>query len=297
MLQCKQYMKLKIVFFGTPFFVVPVLETLLSDFDVVGIVTTPDVPLGRKKVMTGTPVKLAYEKYLEQKGKSGVIITQQLTNETIEQVRNLQPDLFIVAAYGHLIPKSLLDIPKYGSLNIHPSLLPKYRGPSPIQSAIYNGDKTTGVTIIQMDEEIDHGPILLKKELPITRLDTFETLHIKLFTFAAEMLARVIPQYVSGKLEPKAQNHKIATYCDHISRTDGKISLDSPPDKEQLDHMIRAYYPWPTVWTKVTIKNQEFRMKLLPGKRIQLEGGKPMSIKDFINGYPELGEKIKALLS
>lgn len=301
--------KLKIVFFGTPFFVVPVLEALIEDFDVVGVVTTPDVKIGRKKILTGTPVKLCYEKYLAQTGKKGLIITSQHVlaksrsasggnNITIKQLKNLQPDLFVVAAYGHLIPKSLLDIPKYGSLNIHPSLLPKYRGPSPIQSAILNGDKVTGVTIIKMDEEIDHGPILLKKELPITSNDTFETLHIKLFTFAAEMLARVIPQYVSGKLKPKAQNHKAAIYCEHITREDGRISLENPPDKKQLDHMIRAYYPWPTVWTKVRIKNHESRiMKFLPARRIQLEGGKPMTIRDFANGYSELGEKIKALLS
>jgi methionyl-tRNA formyltransferase len=289
-------MKLKIVFYGTPFFVVPVLEALTADFDVVGIVTTPDVPLGRKKVLTGTPIKLAYEKYLAQTGKKGIIITQQVNKDAVAQLRNLQPDLFVVAAYGHLIPKSVLDIPKYGSLNIHPSLLPKYRGPSPIQTAILNGDSTTGVSIIKMDEEIDHGPLLIKKELPIENADTFQSLHIKLFTFASEMLTRVIPEYISGTLQPNEQQHDQATYCEHITREDGRISLANPPDKKKLDHMIRAYYPWPSVWTKARIKNQESRIiKFLPGKRIQLEGGKPMMIKDFMNGYPELGEKIKGL--
>lgn len=306
MLQCSHSMKLKIVFFGTPFFVVPVLEALMKDFDVVGVVTTPDVKIGRKKILTGTPVKLTYEKYLAKTKKKGLIIaSQQFNNLTIQQLQKLQPDLFVVAAYGHLIPQSLLDIPKYGSLNIHPSLLPKYRGPSPIQSAILDGNNTTGITIIKMDEEIDHGPILLKKEIPITESDTFETLHIKLFTLAAEMLARTIPRYVSGKLKPKPQNHKLATYTSHITRQDGFIewpkidslsSLEIRNLKLEIERKVRAYYPWPTVWLVTNKHGKEQRVKLLPGKRIQPEGGKPMSLKDFTNGYPDLGEKIKTML-
>jgi methionyl-tRNA formyltransferase len=309
MLQCSHNMKLKIVFFGTPFFVVPVLEALIEDFDVVGIATTPDVHIGRKKILTGTPVKLAFQKYLEQTGKKGLIITTpKFTKETLHKVEDLQPDLFVVAAYGHLIPKALLKIPKYGSINIHPSLLPKYRGPSPIQTTILKGDKKAGVTIIKMDEEIDHGPILIKEELPISIHDTFETLHVKLFIFASEMLQRIIPQYVSGTLKPKPQAHAKATYCDHITRQDGYFSIDNPPDKALLDRMIRAYYPWPTAWTRVRIKNShsakasrdkhESRiMKFLPGKLVQLEGGRATPLKEFLNGHPELKESLTKILN
>ena len=285
--------KLKIIFFGTPLFVVPILEALLEHFDVVGIATTPDVKIGRKKILTGTPVKLAYQSYLKKTKRDGLIINStEFTKNTIEQLSNLQPDLFVVAAYGQLIPKKLLDIPKYGSLNIHPSLLPKYRGPSPIQTTILKGESKTGVTIIRMDEKIDHGPIVIREELPLSPHDTFESLHVKLFVFAAEMLPRVIKNYVSGKIKPKPQNHKKATHCEHITRSDGYFSLDNPPDKKTLDRMIRAYHPWPSAWTRWKGKI----VKLLPDKRMQIEGKSATTQKDFFNGHPSAKEVFEPLL-
>lgn len=286
--------KLKIVFFGTPFFVVPVLNSLFDNFDVIGIVTTPDVKIGRKKILTGTPVKLAYQSYLTKHKKSGPIINaHKLTTETTGVLQNLRPDLFVVAAYGQLIPKSLLEIPQYGSLNIHPSLLPKHRGPSPIQTTLLKGDKVTGVTIIKMDEEIDHGPIVVKESLPLLPHDTFESLHIKLFSFASEMLPRVIHNYTSGKITPQPQNHTIATYCEHITRADGYFDLENPPTQQVLDRMIRAYYPWPTAWTRWKGKV----VKLLPNKRIQIEGKNATSLKDFSNGHPGAREVFEPLFT
>src|SRR5579864_8312029 len=144
---------MKVVFFGTPIFVVPILKELAEYFEVVTVVTTPDQKLGRKQLLTPSPVKI-----YAQKHNIPIITPQQFNNETIEQLRNFKPDLFVVAAYGKLIPNDLLELPTYGAINIHPSLLPKYRGPTPIQTALLNGETTTGISFIKMDEEMDHGP-------------------------------------------------------------------------------------------------------------------------------------------
>lgn len=284
---------MKVIFFGTPQFVTPVLDALLQNHDVVAVVTTPDTPAGRKKIMTQTPVKAHY---LNAKPDGVVIDTEQLNNIAIQQLTGLHPDLFVVAAYGKIVPKKVLDIPKYGSLNIHPSLLPKYRGPSPIQTAILNGETTSGITIIQMDEEIDHGPIVAQKELPVEDTDTFASLHVSMFQEAATMLPHVIQEYVRGDTKPVGQDHAKATFCEHITKQDGYFPIENPPSVEKLGRMIRAYFPWPTAWTRIRIKNQESRiLKFLPEKHIQLEGGKPMTVKEFLNGYPEMKDMLERL--
>lgn len=290
---------MKIVFFGTPHFVIPILGALQKNIDLVGVVTTPDAPLGRKKILTPTPVKLTYQNYLQRTKKTGLIIdSQQFNNKTIKQLSDVRPDLFVVAAYGHLVPESVLNIPKHGALNIHPSLLPKYRGPSPIQTAILNGETTSGITIIKMDEKLDHGPIVAQKEIPVSDNDTFETLHVKMFAEAANMLPGVIDDFVSGKQKSQPQDEADATYCEHITKQDGYFDIENSPGKEKLDRMIRAYYPWPTAWTRIRIMNNESKiMKLLPGKRIQLEGGKPMTEKEFVNGYPEARQLLAQLFA
>lgn len=286
---------MKIVFFGTPHFVIPVLEALKKNFDVVALVTTSDTISGRKKVLTPTPVKAHFQKINPQ---GLVISSQQFSNKTIEQLQNLHLDLFVVAAYGHLVPKNVLDLPKYGALNIHPSLLPKYRGPSPIQTAILNGDKMSGISIIKMDEKLDHGPIVAQKEMPLSDIDTFESLHVKMFNEAASLLPNIITHFVKGEMTPKEQDHEKATYCKHITKQDGYFPIDNPPPLKKLNQMIRAYYPWPTAWTRARIMNNESRiMKLLPGKRIQLEGGGPMTEKEFVNGYPEARQLLAQLFA
>lgn len=284
---------MKIIFFGTPDFVVPVLNSLSTSFDVVGVVTTPDTREGRKKILTPSPVKKAYL----AKNPDGTVLTpQQLNNEILQELQSLNPDLFVVAAYGKIIPQSILDIPAYGSINIHPSLLPKYRGPSPIQSAILDGEKITGVSIILMDSQMDHGPLLSQWEHPISDHDTFASLHHILFQQAAEKLPNVIKEFIQNKLTPHTQDESQATYCQKIEKEDGHIELNAPPPPDRLDRMIRAFYPWPTVSTKITLKNGEQKtMKLLPEKKIQIEGKNVMSIKDFLNGYPTLKETINRL--
>lgn len=311
------YKMLRVVFFGTPHFVVPILQSLADNFHVVGIVTAPDQKVGRKQILTPSPVKVAYESYIAdyekhsfQNHKPQIFTPQQLNHETIEQLNNLNPDLFIVAAYGKLIPKNILSIPKKGAINIHPSILPKYRGPSPIQETILQGDTQSGISFMVMDEELDHGPILHIEPFPIKPDDTFETLSTTMFAKAAELLPNIIEQWVDKSIPPTPQNHEKATYTKHIEKNDGYFTWENPPPKEQLNRMIRAYYPWPGAWTLLRLKAsnsatatmdksegqaQQKVVKFLPDNKIQVEGKKPMSYKDFINGYPEMREFITKL--
>lgn len=192
-------------------------------------------------------------------------------------------DLTVVASYGRILTKDELDTPKYGCINIHPSLLPKYRGPSPIQQAILSGDKVSGITIIKMDEEVDHGPIIYQEQIELSDSDNFDTLSKKMFLRAAEILPKIIDDFVAGKLKPKLQDQAAATYCNRLTRESGYFDIDNPPSPEVLDRMIRAYYPWPGVWTRWNGKI----VKFLPGGLIQMEGKKAIPLRDFLNGYPD----------
>lgn len=191
-------------------------------------------------------------------------------------------DLAVIAAYGKILTREELNTPKYGSINIHPSLLPKYRGPSPIQSAILNGDRISGITIIKMDVSIDHGPVIYQEELGLSDSDNFDTLSKKLFSRAAKILPGIIKDFVSGKTKPIPQNHSQATYCPLLTRESGYFDIKSPPSPEKLDRMIRAYSPWPGVWTRWNGKI----VKFYPEGLIQMEGKKVIPLKDFLNGYP-----------
>ena len=192
-------------------------------------------------------------------------------------------DLGVVAAYGRILKKDELNAPKYGCINIHPSLLPKYRGPSPIQSAILNGDKISGITIIKIDEEMDHGPIIYQENLELSDYDNFDTLSKNMFHKASEILPKIIEDFVSGMIKPREQDHKEATFCKVLTKEDGCFDISSPPDQQQLDKMIRAYYPWPSAWTKWNGKI----VKLLPNNMMQMEGKKAIPKLDFLNGYPD----------
>jgi len=280
---------MKIVFFGTPSEVVPVLQNLIKHFEVIAVVTAPDRKSGRKQILTPPPVKIA-----AQKLKIHILQPYKLS-ENIVEFNKLYADLFVVAAYGAIIPKQILKLPKFGAINIHPSLLPKYRGPTPIQTTLLNGDRKSGIAFIKMDEKMDHGPILQRIPLTLEATDTFAWLMQSAFAQAAQILPKVIEEYVSGKLQPQPQDDSLATYTNMITKEDGQIDFDNPPTQEKLDRMIRAYYPWPTVWTKMNIKGKETRIKFLPDKKLQVEGKKLMNLKDFINGYPGLKEKIEKL--
>ncbi len=240
----------------------------------------------------------------------------------IEKLKNLKPDLAIIAAYGKILPKEILDIPSRGFINVHPSLLPKYRGASPIQMAILNGDKETGVTIMAVNEEIDHGPVLAYSKWLIADSDTYESLSKKMAEVGAELLLKIIPDYILGKIKPVEQDHSKATYTKIIKKEDGKINwLESA---EEIERMTRAFYPWPGAYTKLKIKNEKFKiikiievetilqysdvLKYSPGKvlltdknelivkcgngaliikKLQLEGGKILIAKEFLNGHKD----------
>lgn len=285
---------IRTVFFGTPACVIPIITTVQEHFNLVGVVTAPDSKTGRKQLLTPSPVK----GYLQDTAKNVDIFTPELlTSETIQAIEQLHPDLFVVAAYGKIIPKALLHIPRYGAINVHPSLLPQYRGASPIQEALLHGDTKTGITLIQMDEEMDHGPILAQEKIPITQQDTLETLHTLLFEKAAAMLPQIIQGFVEKTITPQEQDHRKATFCQRIERENGFIDLSTPPTKEQFYRMVRAYYPWPGVYTTVSSEKGELRIKFLPGNLVQVEGKKPVPVKDFLNGYPHLREKLSPLFA
>lgn len=275
---------MKIVFFGSPHFVIPVLEILERNFEVVGVVTTPDEKSGRDKLLTPSPVKSFF--------KLNALTPEVLDENFSRELKKLAPDLLVVAAYGKLIPEDILSIAKFGALNVHPSLLPKYRGASPIQQAILNGDPKTGVSIIKMDKEMDHGPLVFSKEFEILENDTFETLSLRLFYETAKFLPDVIKDFTAGNIKPEAQNDKEASFCTTIKREDGFFELSESLSLEKLERMEKAYYPWPTAWTKWNGKI----LKFYPGKVIQVEGKNPISYSDFLNGYPNLDKNLASLL-
>jgi methionyl-tRNA formyltransferase len=269
--------ELRIIFFGSRDFVIPVIEAVKENFDLEAIVTVSDQPVGRGYKLTPTPVKQHF-----QDQNVPIFDPEKLDEDFIRTLKNLEPDLFVVAAYGMFLPDELLRIPRFGVLNLHPSLLPKYRGPAPIQNAILNGDDETGMSFMLLDEKMDHGPIIYQTKLVITQQDNFETLGKKLFQHAAEEITHVISHFVKGQLPAKPQNHDQAAFTKLIKKEDGFFEIDNPPSSEKLDQMIRAYYPWPNAWTKWNNKI----VKFLPENMVQIEGKKAVKLKDFLNGYP-----------
>ncbi|MEK7534712.1 MAG: methionyl-tRNA formyltransferase [Patescibacteria group bacterium] len=276
----------RIIFFGSSKFVIPIIEVLAKNFSAKGgpasgwdlalVVTTEKNPTD--------PVP----SYCIRSKVRYYIVTDFRDKRLINDLVNAKAPIGVLASFGAIIPNEVLDLFPHGIINIHPSLLPKYRGSTPVQTAILNGDKTTGVTIIKLDEEVDRGPILTQVEEPIFENDTSESLHERLFRLGSSSIVRTIELYLKGKIRLREQNHAKATFTKRLNRGDGYIDLQNPPKPEVLARMIRAYYPWPNVWTKVRIKNHESRIKFLPEKKIQVEGRRPMNYKDFINGYPNL---------
>ena len=239
--------------------------------------------------------------------KIGKVITPQMISN-LDLKKEKKPDVGVLASFGTIVPKEFLNFPRKGILNIHPSLLPKYRGPSPVQAAILNGERQTGVTIIKMDEKIDHGPIVAQFNEEILSDDNAEKLYFRLFSAGAEVLKTILPAYLEGKIRLRPQNHSQATYTKKLTREDGFIPLEKLKaamegnDAETVERQIRAYYPWPGSWTSLKLKTKNSklnnkRLKILKahlenGKlvldQVQLEGKKPVSFKQFREGYPEV---------
>ncbi len=267
-------MKQKVVFFGAGSYIVPVIETLARESKLSLVVTTE----------TGQNDPLI--SYLKNMDINYVSI-KNFDQSVIGEVKKINARIAVLAYFGLIVPKKALDLFPLGIINVHPSLLPKYRGATPGQTAILNGGTITGVSIIKLDEEVDHGPILAQASEPIELNDTSETLYRKLFKIGAELLSETLPKYISGEIKPVEQKHSKATFTDRLTRESGQIDINKVPNSEQLDRMIRAYYPWPTVWFKTILNGRELLVRLLPEQKIQVEGKNIMNLRDFANGYPE----------
>lgn len=303
---------MKIIFFGTPKFAVPSLEKLAytKNIEILAVFTQPDKPAGRKKIMTQSPVKELAKK-LNLK-----IFQPENKKKLVEMLQNLErPDFFVVIAYGMIMPKEALKIPRITPINVHISLLPKYRGPSPIQEALLNSDKETGISIMEMNEKIDEGNIYLIRRVQIEDTDNQISLSEKIAKLSGDILPHVLQDIANGILStlPQTKTQK-PTYCRKIKKEDGKIDWNC--SAEEIKNQIRAYTPWPSAYTNFHGKNlkilkadvgaeTESKRKISPGqflfeekklkigtkkgilipKIVQLEGKKEMDIKQFINGY------------
>ena len=309
---------MKIVFMGTPDFAAGALKAIIeAGHEVTLVVTQPDRAKGRSDKLIPSPVK---EVALEH----NIPVFQPLkikTPEAVAELRKYDADIFVVAAFGQIISQEILDMPRYGCVNIHASLLPKYRGASPIQRVILDGEKKTGVTIMQMDAGIDTGDMLYKVETEISDEDTFETLHDRLTGIGAEAIVEALPLIESGELVPEKQDDSQSCYAKLIKKELGKIDFNK--SAEEVSRLVRGMNPWPSAYTFLSGKQMKvWRVSVLPqtddkaGKAVpgeiveltkdgitvkcgegsvkilelQLEGKKRMAAKDFLLGAkPEVG--------
>ena len=311
---------MRIVFMGTSEFAVPTLEWLAhSEHRIVAVYTQPDRPAGRGRLPTPSPVKKTASAH-------GLAVLQPASlkaPDEVQRLKELKPDVIVVAAFGQLLPRSVLDIPPFGCLNVHPSLLPKHRGPAPIPAAILSGDEETGVTIMLMDPGLDTGPILMQKAIPIEAQDSAQSLSAELAELGAELLAQTLSLWLDHCLIPQPQDDENATYSHPISKSEGEIDWHLPAI--ELWRQVRAFYPWPgcyTQWRGRQLKLLETipvsgGRGLEPGRvislspaagavvgvvtgggvlglcRVQLEGKRPMAAADFLRGQREfIGELI-----
>jgi len=305
---------MSLVFAGTPRFAVPTLEKLVeAGFHVRLVVTQPDRPSGRGMELTPSPVKQSALKLYIPVSQPDKIKTNA---EFQAQLSELRPEAIIVVGYGRIIPLWMIDLPKFGNLNVHASLLPKYRGAAPIQWAIAQGETVTGVTTMQIDSGLDTGPILLQRELAITDQDTAETMAPKLAALGAELMIETLRGLQAASLHPKSQDHDRATLAPILKKEDGRI--DFRRSATEIWNRLRAFQPWPGAFTTFRGKNlhiwsarpvvaeippgtmrmQDHSLLVGCGERsalelieLQMEGKKRMSVQDFVNGYrPKDGE-------
>ena len=302
-------LSMRIIFMGSPQFAVPSLQLLASKYNVVCVVTQPDRRAGRGKKLRSSPVKEA-----AQELDLPIIQPQKLRDkEDTNHLFEMKPDLIIVAAYGQILSQEILDIPPQGSINIHASLLPRWRGAAPIQAAILNGDHETGITIMLMDAGLDTGPILSQRSIPILPKDIGGDLSEHLSILGAELLLETLPKYINGDIAPMPQNDDLATYAPMLKKADGVLDFTKPA--ELLLRQIRAFEPWPTsffMWEDLRIvvkqasihpgdKDDPGRVLaidqtpaittingLLVLERIQPAGKKEMDGDAFLRGSPEI---------
>jgi methionyl-tRNA formyltransferase len=311
---------MKLIFCGTPQFAVPTLEKLIAEkHDIELVMTNPDEARGRGYEVKPSPVKHAAL-------KAGLEVFQPLKlkeESTARFLSKFRPDVIVVVAYGHLIPKWMIDLPKHGCVNLHASLLPKYRGAAPIQWAIIRGESVTGVTTMKIDEGLDTGNILLKREVPIQGEDTTETLSERLSGVGADLMLETLPKLIRAEIQPQPQDHTQATFAPILKKEDGRI--DWKLRAEEIGWRVRGLRPWPGAYTSFRSKNLHIWSAapvvgqvgpryepgtLLPERgtlrvacglgtllevyELQLEGRKRLRARDFLNGVrPSSGERLE----
>lgn len=305
--------RLRIIFMGTPELAVVSLEALRGEtaFEIAAVVTQPDRPKGRALKPQPSPVKI-----IALRAGLPVLQPEQARDENfITELHRLQPDLIAVAAFGQILPGRILELPRFGCLNVHPSLLPKYRGAAPIQWVILNDEIETGVTIMKMAAGLDTGDILTQQATPIRQEDNAESLHDRLAQLGAELLVRTIPDYVAGKIQPRPQAAGQATHAPKIKKEDGRIDWRLPA--RAVWNRVRAFTPWPGAFTFLPAQPQPQLLKIwqsevvpqggTPGEIlsadksgivigcgqdalhvtiVQREGGRRMSAQEFLAGHP-----------
>lgn len=304
---------MRLVFMGTPEHALPCLEALLeAGHEVVGVCCPPDRPAGRGR----RPQEPAVKRLAAQRGLAVFQYPSLRAADAQEGLRALRPEALVVAAYGKLLPKEILGIPSLGSLNVHPSLLPRHRGPSPVVTAILEGDEVTGVTVMLLDEGMDTGPILAQREAPVREEDTTPSLTARLFRLGAALLVEVLPRWARGDLQPRRQDEARATNTRLVRKEDGQVDWRAPAVR--IERRIRAYQPWPgtyTWWRGSLLK--VLQAEALPGavvgaepgqvvdleghqrepivvatgegllllQRVQLEGKRPVDMEEFLRGH------------
>ncbi len=302
--------KIKIVFMGTPEFGAVILKKLCrSEYKPVLAITAQDKPVGRKLILTPPPVKITAQKY-------GIPVRQPEKISSLKsEISDLKPDLIIVASFGRILPKEILELPKYGCLNLHPSLLPQYRGATPIQSAILDGCEKTGVSVILMDEKMDHGPIIAQKTLAMEKKETAASLFDKLAGLSANLILETIPKWLGNEIKARQQDESRATFTRILTKEDGRIDWRRPA--EEIERKIRAFNLWPGTYcladnkifkileadVLIQTENGPFgpigktylasndKIAVLTGKdfliieKLQLAGKKETTAADFLKGH------------
>ncbi len=297
---------MKIIFFGTSNVALPVLEALHREQEIVAVVTSPDAKVGRKQTLSPSPVALLTEDLSLPTLKPESVKNNP---ELLEQLSALQAEIFIVVSYGKILPPEIINLPPHKTLNIHFSRLPQYRGASPIQAALLNGEETTATTVFVLEAGLDTGPIVAQQETAIDADDNFITLSQRMARQSAELLLSVLPDYAAGKVTLRPQDDSQATFTKIITKQNGRIDWNKT--STEIYNQFRAFYPWPGVWTTWQGKNLKIldcapvpsQADDLPGtvlangivscgsqtalqiRSLQLEGKNQQSITDFLNGY------------
>ena len=294
---------MRIVFMGTPDIARDVLRSVSSLYEVICAVCQPDKPVGRKQILTPPPVKVFAE-------EAGIPVYQPRgyrNGKAVQRIREMDPDLIIVTAYGRILPQELLDIPRLGCINVHVSLLPKYRGSAPVQRAIINGDKVTGISIMQMDAGMDTGDILAQREVPINPEDTDETLFRKVAEVSSSFILEVLPKIESGELKGIPQDPELATYAPPLEKNEGCFTFNK--DGQETVDLIHGMTMWPVAFfihegKKIKVRDASFsEAEGSPGEILSLkpltvaaasgavvirqvvpEGAKPMDGTAWVNG-------------